>query len=65
MHVGNDDEDKDTCEDKELEFMPQMVQTKDKSSQGFTTDLECWHFSQYVSGLKYPYTMNPETELMK
>jgi hypothetical protein len=34
MHVGNDDEDKDTCEDKELEFTPQMMQIKDKSSQG-------------------------------
>lgn len=51
MHVGNDDdvnddEDKDTCDDKELEFTPQMMQTKDKSSRGFTTDLDCWHFSQ-------------------
>jgi hypothetical protein len=51
MQVGNDedvndDEDKDTCEDKELEFTQQMMQTKDKSSQGFTTDLDCWHFSQ-------------------
>jgi hypothetical protein len=46
MYVGNDDEDKDTCENKELEFTPQMMQTKDKSSQGFTTDLGCWHFSQ-------------------
>jgi hypothetical protein len=51
MQVGNDegvndDEDKDTCEDKELEFTQQMMQTKDKSSQGFTTDLDCWHCSQ-------------------
>jgi hypothetical protein len=41
-----EEEDEDTQEDKELEFMPEMMQTKDKSSQVFTTDLDCQHFTR-------------------
>ncbi|KAH8941042.1 hypothetical protein BDL97_14G017100 [Sphagnum fallax] len=41
-----EEEDEDTQEDKELESMPEMMQTKDKSSQVLTTDLDCQHFTQ-------------------
>jgi hypothetical protein len=62
-----EEEDEDTQEDKELEFMPEMMQTKDKSSQVFTTDLDCQHFTQCSgcvldTNLDHPPVMEEVTE---